>query len=288
MLSCIVLSTILAICSTAFVLPWFWISLITRRTIVGDEKHRGINEGKDELKLFLKKQGICFVFIFSVSMLTFTAACVRRTWFGASMSIVLIIFINMIRLYDGHNKYQNIKEKILFGFIILIAVLGFIRLGLDYSPDIMNEIKPKEFPVTVTVWKDGKQVVPSSRTIKELFDVDSASGPTYTNHKFVYKVSNPSGIVVIDELNADKAQFIECKLNNLDRIPFKMRNLYPTDMIAYQDVQVSDDYVPFEKYWIIAGDSFFSQPTLRKCLLQNLETGEITEYLPDEIPDFAR
>ena len=289
MLNCIILSVVLGICSTVFVLPWFWISLITRRTIVSDGTHRGIKAGRNEKQIFFKRQLICFIFVFIVSMLLFTMASARRTWTGAFIPICLIIFINILRvgLYEIDIN-EKIKERVLWGVLIAFAVFSTTKLCIDYDTEILERVSPKEIPVSVSIQKDGQQVVPTSGTIKELFDVDSASGPMYTNHKFVYKVSDPSGIVVIDEQNADKAKFIECEPNNHGIIPLKMRNLYPTDIILYQDIQVSDDDVPYEKYWLVKGENFFSKPTLQKYLLRNLETGEITEYLPDELPEFAR
>ena len=289
MLNCIILSAILGICSTSFVLPWFWIALITRGTIVSDGTHRGIKPGKNEKQYFLKKQLFCFILVFIVSMLLFAVAGVRRTWTGAFIPICLIIFFNILRvwLYDN-SKYEKIKDKILWGVLIVFAAITIIKVCIDYDTRILEQARPKEFPISVSIQKDGKQIVPTSSTIEELFDVDYASGPTYTNHKFVYKVSGPSGIVVIDERDADKAKLIECELNNHGIIPFKIRNLYPTDIILYQDIQVSDEEIPYEKYWIVKGEKFFSKPTLQKYLLKNLETGEITEYMPEELPEFAR
>ena len=295
MLNCVILSMILGICSTSFVLPWFWISLITRRTIVSDGTHRGIKPGKNEKQYFLKKQLFCFIFVFIVSMLLFTVAGVRRTWTGAFIPICLIIIFNILRvwLYEN-NKNEKNKERILWGVLVVFVVVAVTKLCIDYDMGILEQAKPKEFPISVSIQKDGKQIVPTCSTIEELFDVASASGPTYTNHKFVYEVSGryvlsgSSGIVVIDERNADKAKLIECKLNKHGIVPLKMRNLYPTDIILYQDIQVSDDDVPYEKYWLVKGKNFFSKPTLQKYLLRKLETGEITEYLPDELPEFAR
>ena len=289
MLNCIIISVVLGICSTVFVLPWFWISLITRKTIVSDGTHPGIKAGKNEKQCFFKRQLMCFIFVLMVSMLLFTMAGVRRTWTGAFIPICLIIFINILRvgLYEN-DKNEKIKERVLGGVLVAFAIFSITKLCIDYDTKILERISPKEIPVFVSIQKDGQQVVPSSDTIKELFDVDSASGPMYTNHKFVYKVSDPSGIVVIDERNADKAKFIECELNNHGIIPFKVRNLYPTDIILYKDIQMSDEEVPYEKYCIVESEKFFSKPTLKKYLLKNLETGEIMEYLPDELPEFAR
>lgn len=295
MLNCIIISVVLGICSTVFVFPWFWISLITRKTIVNDGTHPGIKAGKNEKQCFFKRQLMCFIFVLMVSMLLFTMAGVRRTWTGAFIPICLIIFINILRvgLYEN-DKNEKIKERILGGVLVAFAIFSITKLCIDYDTKILERISPKEIPVFVSIQKDGQQVVPSSDTIKELFDVDSASGPMYTNHKFVYKVSGRSGlsgslgIVIIDERNADKAKLIECKLNKHGIVPLKMRNMYPTDIILYQDIQVSDDDVPYEKYWLVKGENFFSKPTLQKYLLRNLETGEITEYLPEELPEFAR
>ena len=54
----ILLSIVWALCSTVFVLPWFWKSLIKRKTIVGNKEYRGIDEGKKSLRDFLSD--FCF------------------------------------------------------------------------------------------------------------------------------------------------------------------------------------------------------------------------------------
>ena len=53
----------------------------------------------------------------------------------------------------------------------------------------------------------------SSSEIKSLFKVDSATGPTYNNGKYIFTVrggDTGNGIVIIDKANPFEANFIPC------------------------------------------------------------------------------
>ena len=279
MLVSILLSIFWALCSTVLVLPWFWNSLINRKTIVGNEKYRGIDSGKKALMDFVGFQIVFFVVTFIVSFEAYKEACVPRTLFGAVFPILLVICFQMITINKGWNENTRIKNLILCiiagSLIILTSVNTYTGYCLDIEGVETENTEAKELPITVTIGNT-EQIIPNSVSIAYLFDVETAKGPMYTNSRYVYVTTEPDGIVIVDENNAKTAKFLKTDYTFLD-----MRSKYPFNIIRDLGIIVTDENVPYKKYAVVDKKAIVAKPVLDKYVYQNMLTGEITEQQPN-------
>ena len=278
MLVSILLSIVWGICSTVLILPWFWKSLIKRKTIVGDKDNRGISEEDGKLFDFIFSQIFFFGVTCIVSLIMYMTVCVTRTLIGAVVPIVFILFFQMITVSMGWNEKRNIKYYFLGGSAILFIVVSSIYAYTGYSLDIKgveNEsAEEKEFPITVIIGNT-EQIIPSNDNIRNLFDVARVDGPKYVNSKYVYVTTSPEGVVIIDENNAKVAKFLKTNYNFLE-----MRSKYPYNIIRKMGIIITDDNVPYKKYAVIAKKEIIARPILEKYVYQNMLTGETTENQP--------
>ena len=279
MLVSILLSIVWGICSTVLILPWFWKSLIKRKTIVGDKDNRGISEEKGKMIDFIFSQIFFFGITCIVSLIMYMTVCVTRTLIGAVVPILFVLFFQMITVSMGWNEKWNMKYYILGGIAILFIVVSSIYAYTGYSLDIKgieNEsAEENEFPITVIIGNT-EQIIPSNDDIRNLFGVARVDGPKYVNNKYVYVTTSPEGVIIIDENNAKVAKFLKTNYNFLE-----MRSKYPYNIIREMGLIITDENVPYKEYAVIAKKEIIARPVLEKYAYQNMLTGEITENVPN-------
>lgn len=271
----ILLSIVWALCSTVFVLPWFWKSLIKRKTIVGNKEYRGIDEGKKSLRDFIFYQIFAFGVTFISSLMLYKDACVTFTLIGAVIPFCLVCVFQVITMSIGWNNNVELKSRIIGVAAVLLIIVSAINSYTGYCLDIKgveNEsTEAEELPLTVTV-DNIEQIVPSNESIKYLFDVTSVEGPLYVGDKYVYITSSPDGIVIVDKANGKVANFFKTDYDFL-----QLRNEYPFNIIRKAGIVVTDDNIPYKRYAVVAKKSIIAKPVLDKYVYQNMLTGEVTE-----------
>lgn len=290
MLVSILLSLLWAVFSTVLVLPWFWIGIIKRKTIIGNEEYRGFSDGKDLIYCIIAQ--IVFACItFVVSLIVYLKVCVRYNFYGAILPIMLVLLFQFITLWMGWNCRQKIKSLIILA-IAIVCLFFSITDVVTSNFDVIGLTKEnEEIPTVISIAekeKEEEKSVLSSSTVASLFKATDASGPIYSNGKFVYSIigsPNGYGIVVIDEQTDETARFIAC--NYRLEMSQNIRQKYPFERIKVLNIVVSDDDEPFGKYAILSKTNIFGAPVLDKYALQNMITGDLTEYTAEELPKFA-
>lgn len=273
MLVSILLSIFWALCSTVLVLPWFWKSLIRRKTIVGNKEYRGIDEGKKNLRDFILYQIFAFGVTFFSSWTLYKDAGVTRTLIGAVVPFCLVCVFQVITMSIGWNNNVELKSRIIGVAAVLLIIVSAINSYTGYCLDVegVEEESAEELPLTVTV-DNIEQLVPSNDSIKYLFDVTSVEGPLYMGDKYVYITSSPDGIVIVDKANGKVANFFKTDYDFL-----QLRNEYPFNIIRKAGIVVTDDNIPYKRYAVVAKKSIIAKPVLDKYVYQNMLTGEVTE-----------
>lgn len=273
MLVSILLSIFWALCSTVLVLPWFWKSLIRRKTIVGNKEYRGIDEGKKNLRDFILYQIFAFGVTFFSSWTLYKDAGVTRTLIGAVVPFCLVCVFQVITMSIGWNNNVELKSRIIGVAAVLLIIVSAINSYTGYCLDVegVEEESAEELPLTVTV-DNIEQLVPSNDSIKYLFDVTSVEGPLYMGDKYVYITSSPDGIVILDKANGKVANFFKTDYDFL-----QLRNEYPFNIIRKAGIVVTDDNIPYKRYAVVAKKSIIAKPVLDKYVYQNMLTGEVTE-----------
>lgn len=271
----ILLSIVWALCSTVFVLPWFWKSLIRRKTIVGNKEYRGIDEGKKNLRDFILYQIFAFGVTFFSSWTLYKDAGVTRTLIGAVVPFCLVCVFQVITMSIGWNNNVELKSRIIGVAAVLLIIVSAINSYTGYCLDVegVEEESAEELPLTVTV-DNIEQLVPSNDSIKYLFDVTSVEGPLYMGDKYVYITSSPDGIVILDKANGKVANFFKTDYDFL-----QLRNEYPFNIIRKAGIVVTDDNIPYKRYAVVAKKSIIAKPVLDKYVYQNMLTGEVTEAI---------
>ena len=292
MLVPILLSLLWAVCSTILVLPWFWKGLIKRKTIIGDKKNRGFsNVEKDELKTSIIYQIAFGCITFVVSLLIYLALNVRYNFYGAIVPILLVLLFQFHTIWDGWNCKRKLKSLIILAIALVCLFFSLTDLITSNFDVIGLKKDNEEIPIVVSTIEEGKKeekiVFPSSK-VASLFRATNVSGPVYSNGKFVYTITgspNGYGIVIIDEEAGETARFIAC--NFKFRMSLNLREKYPFARVKELNVVISNDNVPFGKYAILSKPNLFGAPVLEKYVLQNMLTGDFTEYTAEELPKFA-
>ena len=275
MLVSILLSIFWALCSTVLVLPWFWKSLIRRKTIVGNKEYRGIDEGKKNLRDFILYQIFAFGVTFFSSWTLYKDAGVTRTLIGAVVPFCLVCVFQVITMSIGWNNNVELKSRIIGVAAVLLIIVSAINSYTGYCLDVegVEEESAEELPLTVTV-DNIEQLVPSNDSIKYLFDVTSVEGPLYMGDKYVYITSSPDGIVILDKANGKVANFFKTDYDFL-----QLRNEYPFNIIRKAGIVVTDDNIPYKRYAVVAKKAIIAKPVLEKYVYQNMLTGEVTEAI---------
>ena len=286
MLVSILLSLLWAVCSTVLVLPWFWIGIIKRKTIIGNEKYRGFSNTENSLKSSIIAQIVFACITFGISLLIYLGKNVRYNFYGAIVSILLVLFFQVLTIWDGWNSKMKIKTLIIIA-VAIVCLFFSITDCITSNFDVIGLTKENEESIAEKEKEEQKSVL-SSSTVASLFKATDASGPIYSNGKFVYSITgspNGYGIVVIDEQTNETARFIAC--NYKFEMSQNIRQKYPFERIKVLNIVVSDDDEPFGKYAILGKPNLFGAPVLEKYALQNMITGDFTEYTAEELPKFA-
>ena len=258
-------------------LPWFWKSLIRRKTIAGNKEYRGIDEGKKNLRDFILYQIFAFGVTFFSSWTLYKDAGVTRTLIGAVVPFCLVCVFQVITMSIGWNNKVELKSRIIGVAAVLLIIVSAINSYTGYCLDIKgveNEsTEAEELPLTVTV-DNIEQIVPSNESIKYLLDVTSVEGPLYVGDKYVYITSSPDGIVIVDKANGKVANFFKTDYDFL-----QLRNEYPFNIIRKAGIVVTDDNIPYKRYAVVAKKAIIAKPVLEKYVYQNMLTGEVTEAI---------
>ena len=285
MLVSILLSVFWAVCSTVVVLPWFWKSLIIRKTIIGDENHRGIYKTpltlrkKNYFHKFLFLQCSAFIVTFTVSMIGYECVFSRRNLFGSTIPIALIIFFQICMINTGWNDEVKFKSGLLIGILAFVICFAVANFWTDYMFNVIGSVDREVDEVSV----DEAEMFLPTDNVKAVFNCSMVGEPVYTNDKLVYDTWSPDGVVIIDRHDADTLKFVKAKDNFR-----KVRYAYPFDLIRKSGAVVSDDNKPYKKYIVAKKEGLFSHPVLQKYVLLDMTTQEITEYQPSELPEFAK
>lgn len=294
MLVPILLSVLWAICSTVLIQPWFWRGLIKRKTLIGNKGFRGFaNEQKNELRDSIICQIAFGCLTLFVSLFLYLAVHVRYNLYGAIIPILIVLACQAFTMCDGWNQHLKIKTLIII-VIAVVCIFFSVTDCITSQFDVVGIAKSnEEVPIVVSTVKQNqeeKQPAFSSLSVASLFKAsnDDVSGPVYSNGKFVYTITdspNGYGIVIIDENDGETAKFIAC--NFKCKMSLALRQEYPSARIKILNVVISDDNVPFGKYAILGKPNMFGAPVLEKYVLQNMLTGEFSEYTAEALPEFA-
>lgn len=291
MLVPILLSVFFALCSTELIKPWFWYNLIKRKTIIGDEKHRGFSEKNKERKLEIIMQFVFAGINFALSLFIYLGLVVEYNFYGLICPIILVLVFQWLNISGvGYNNHQKTKSIVIWVFIGILGAY-FITDTITAGFDVIGIPKEQtEIPIVVSVHgQEEKDKIFPKETIASLFKATNVSGPIYLNGKFIYTIDNSPngyGVVIIEEDDGETAKFIAC--NYKTGMSLEFREKYPFERVKFLDKAISEDNIPFAKYAILKKPNIFKAPILERYVLQNMVTGEISEYMPDELPQFAK
>lgn len=142
-------------------------------------------------------------------------------------------------------------------------------------------------PLTTTQEDTKVKLFISSREIKSLFKVYSASGPTYNNGKYIFTVSggyNGEGIVIIEKDNYTEANFLSYPYGlNVKDVRFQ----YPTQKLKELYITISDDNVPYGLFAVADKNWLLGTYKVNGYIMLNLMTGDIQEFTQEELPNFV-
>lgn len=272
MLRIIILSLFWALCSTCLIRPWFWKRIKNKNLF--DEYGKPSFEEND-----IKFEIGYAIFVLVMSLVMYMGFSTRTNIYGSYLMIILIFIKHL--LYDNQNK----KVKVVCGIVILISIGLWIQDGI--AGYIVSDPLKKIESVPIASADENGLVKPffSSEDIKNLFQVETASGPTYNNGRYIFEVSDKSddGVVVIDVDEYSVAKYIPCEYEfSLKEI----RKYCPTEKIKETYITISDDNIPYGLF-SIADKKWTGGYEIEKYALFNLQTGEIQEYELDELPKFV-
>ena len=272
MLRIIILSLFWALCSTCLIRPWFW-KRIKNKNLFDECGKPSFEEGDIKFEIGYA------IFVFVISLVMYMWFSTRTNIYGSYLMIILY-FIKQF-LYNERRK----KADIICGVGILLALCLWIQDGIaGYM--ITDPLKRVEsVPISSAGENNSIKTFVSADEIKSLFQVESASGPTYNNGKYIFKVSEKTddGIVVIDTEDFSGAKYIPCKYEFSLR---EIRSYYPTEKIKETYITISDENIPYGLF-SIADKKWTGGYEIEKYVLFNLQTGEIQEYELDELPKFV-
>ena len=272
MLRIILLSLVWAICATCLVRPWFWKG-VKNKYLFND----GVKIGFDrKWKVDVVIEVVCFVAVFLLSMFLYAVAGVRQNLYG-SFLIIMLCFLAQC-FWDNQGK---IRYTIMLTIVAIRAILwiqdGIVGCGISV-------------PLTTTQVDEDNEVklLISASEIKSLFKVDSVSGPTYNNGKYIFTVNggdNGKGIVIIIEKdNYTEANFLSY---SYDFDVTSLRSQYPTSKIKDLYITVSDDNVPYGLFAIAEKSWVLGTYNVKGYVMLNLITGEVQEFKQEELPKFV-
>ncbi len=280
MLRIILLSLVWAICSTCLVRPWFWKG-VKNKYLFNDDVRIGFS---NELwKGYLALEIVCFVSVFILSMFIYAIAGFRQNLYG-SFPLIMVCFLLQC-VWENQGK---VRYTVMLTIVVVSAILWIWDgiAGYDISVPL-NTIDSVQLTATQVDEDTEVKLFISSSKIQSLFKVDSASGPTYNNGKYIFTVSggdNGKGIVVIDKDNYTEANFLSCSygLNVAD-----VRSQYPTQKLKELYITISDDNVPYGLFAVADKNWLLGTYKVNGYIMLNLMTGESQEFTQEELPNFV-
>lgn len=280
MLRIILLSLVWAICSTCLVRPWFWKG-IKNKYLFND----GVRIGFDNAswKGNLATEIVCFVGVFIVSMCIYAGVGCRQNLYGSFLLIMLCSFLQCLWDNQGKARYTVMLS------IVAISAILWIQdgiVGYDISVPL-NKVDNVPLATTQVDENTKVKLFISSGEISSLFKVDSASGPTYNNGKYIFTVSggdNGEGIVIIDKDSYTEANFLSCSygLNITD-----LRSQYPTHKLKELYITISDENVPYGLFAVADKNWILGTYNVNGYIMLNLVTGEVQELMQEQLPHFV-
>lgn len=279
MLRIILMSVIWAICSTCLVRPWFWKG-VKNKYLFND----GVRIGFDRTwKKNVAVEITCFVFVFLISMFFYAVAGFRTNLYGSFLMIMICLLAQCLWDNQGKARYTIMLTIVAVSAILWIQD-GIVGCGISVP---LNKVSSVPLTTTQTDEDTKVKLFISSSEIKNLFKVDSASGPTYNNGKYIFTVSggdNGKGIVIIDKDNYTEANFLSCSYG-LDITD--VRSQYPTQKLKELYITISDDNVPYGLFAIADKNWIFGTYKVNGYIMLNLITGEVQEFKQEELPNFV-
>lgn len=279
MLRIILLSLVWALCSTCLVRPWFWKGVKHKDLFNTDGEKIGF--GNNNWKINLAIEIICFCVMFFASMLGY--AVDGANLYGSFPLIMLCFLFQCFWSYQGKVRYTIMLT------VAMISALLWIQDTCVGNKISIPLNRVASVPLPTSVVEEDKQVklFVSSSEIKSLFKVDSATGPTYNNGKYIFTVSggvNGNGIVFIDEDNYSEANFIPCsyELDVKD-----IRSKYPTQKLKELYIAVSDDNTPYALFAVANKSWVLGTYNVNGYVMLNLITGESQKLTQELLPDFV-
>lgn len=280
MLRIILLSLVWAICSTCLVRPWFWKG-VKNKNLFTDGVRIGFSI--ESWKGSLAVEIVCFVGVFILSMCIYAGAGFRQNLYG-SFPLIMICFLLQC-LWDNQGK---VRYTVMLTIVAISAIFwiwdGIVGCNISVPLNTVDSV-----PLTATQVDENTEVklLISSSEIQSLFKVDSASGPTYNNGKYIFTVSggnNGKGIVIIDKDNYTEANFLSCSygLNITD-----VRSQYPTQKLKELYITISDDNVPYGLFAVADKNWILGTYNVNEYVMLNLITGEVQEFKQEELPKFV-
>ena len=279
MLRIILLSLVWALCSTCLVRPWFWKGVKHKDLFNTDGEKIGF--GNNNWKINLAIEIICFCVMFFASMLGYAVA--GANLYGSFPLIMLCFLFQCFWSYQGKVRYTIMLT------VAMISALLWIQDTCVGNKISIPLNRVASVPLPTSVVEEDKQVklFVSSSEIKSLFKVDSATGPTYNNGKYIFTVSggdNGKGIVIIDEDNYSEANFIPCSYG-LDVID--IRSKYPTQKLKELYITISDDNTPYALFAVANKSWVLGTYNVNGYVMLNLITGECQKLTQEQLPDFV-
>lgn len=280
MLRIILLSLVWAICSTCLVRPWFWKG-VKNKYLFNDGVRIGCSN--KSWKGNLAVEIVCFVGVFILSMCIYAGSGFRQNLYG-SFPLIMVCFLLQC-LFDNQGK---VSYTVMLTIVAISAIFWIWDgiVGYDISVPL-NTVD--SMPLTAIQVDEDTEVklFISSSEIQSLFKVDSASGPTYNNGKYIFTVSggdNGKGIVIIDKDNDTEANFLSCSygLNVAD-----VRSQYPIQKLKELYIAISDDNVPYGLFAVAEKNWILGNYNVNGYVMLNLITGEAQEFKQEELPKFV-
>ena len=281
MLRIILLSLVWAICSTCLVRPWFWKG-VKKKYLFNDYGAR-IGFDNDSWKGNLAIEIVCFVGIFALSVLIYAVAGCRQSLYGSFPLIMLCFFLQCLWSYQG-----KVWDTIMLTVVVISAVL-WMQDGIagENISIPLNNVNSVQITTSSTQEDTEVKLFISSSEIKSLFKVESVSGPTYNNGKYIFTASggdNGKGIVIIDKDNYTEANFLPCSygLNVTE-----LRSQYPTQKLKALYITISDDNTPYGLFAVAKKSWLLGTYNVNCYVMLNLLTGEMQEFTQEQLPVFV-
>ena len=279
MLRIILLSLVWAICATCLVRPRFWKSVKNKIFF-----NRGVKiKITRRLKADIKFEMTCFIVVFLLSMFVYAMVGVRLNLYGSFFMIIVSFWLQWF-----WEEKEKICDTICLTIIVISAILWIQDgiVGMDISVPL-NKVSSMQLTTTQTDEETGVKLFISSSEIQSLFKVDSASGPTYNNGKYIFTVSGGDtgkGIVIIDRDNYNEAKFLP---HSYDLDITDVRLQYPTKKMKQLYIAISDDNVPYELFAVADKSWILGTYKVSGYVMLNLITGDVQELKQDELPEFV-